>query len=90
VAYFTSDAAVDDPLVASFRVVEVAPLRRKRLADWVAAHQVGTLEIKCRGVDVRPEALRRELKPKGDASATLLVYPDQRGKPTVVIAERPL
>jgi hypothetical protein len=90
VAYFTSDAAVDDPLVASFRVVEVAPLSRKRLADWVAAHQVGTLEIKCRGVDVRPEALRRELKPKGDASATLLVYPDHRGKPTVVIAERPL
>jgi hypothetical protein len=88
VAYFTSDAAVDDPLVASFRVVEVAPLSRKRLADWVATHRVGTLEIKCRGVDVRPEALRRELKPKGDASATLLVYPDRRGKPTVVIAER--
>lgn len=89
VAYFTSDAAVDDPLVASFRVVEVAPLSRKRLADWVAAHRVGTLEIKCRGVDVRPEALRRELKPKGDASATLLIFPDQRGKPIVVIAERP-
>lgn len=88
VAYFTSDAAVDDPLVASFRVIEVAPLSRKRLADWVAAHQVGTLEIKCRGVDVRPEALRRELKPKGNASATLLVFPDSRGKPTVVIAER--
>jgi hypothetical protein len=88
VAYFTSDASVDDPLVASFRVVEVAPLSRKRLADWVATHNVGTLEIKCRGVDVRPEALRRELKPKGDASATLLVFSDQRGKPTVVIAER--
>jgi hypothetical protein len=90
VAYFTSDAAVDDPLVASFRIVDVAPLSRKRLADWVATHRVGTLEIKCRGVDVRPEALRRELKPKGEASATLLVYPDHRGKPTVVIAERPL
>jgi hypothetical protein len=88
VAYFTSDAAVDDQLVASFRVLEVAPLSRKRLADWVATHNVGTLEIKCRGVDVRPEALRREIKPKGDASATLLIFPDHRGKPTVVIAER--
>ncbi len=74
--------------MASFRVVEVAPLSRKRLAAWVAEHRVGTLEIKCRGVDVRPEALRRELKPKGDASATLLVFPGQHGKPTVVIAER--
>ncbi|QDV75152.1 THUMP-like domain-containing protein [Botrimarina mediterranea] len=90
VAYFTSDTAVDDPLVASFRVVEVAPLSRKRLANWIREHNVGTLEIKCRGVDVRPEALRRELKPQGDASATLLIFPDHRGKPIVVIAERPL
>lgn len=88
VPYFTSNAPVDDDLVASFRVVETMPLSRKRLAAWVAARGVGTLEIKCRGVDLRPETLRRELRPRGDASATLLVFPDERGKPLVVVAER--
>ncbi|TWT99525.1 RNA cap guanine-N2 methyltransferase [Botrimarina colliarenosi] len=89
VAYFTSDTPAADPLVASFRVVEAMPLSRKRLAGWLAERGVGTLEIKCRGVDVRPESLRRELKPRGDAAMTLLVFPDQHGKPTVVAANRP-
>jgi hypothetical protein len=34
---------------------------------------VGTLEIKKRGIDVDPAALRRELRPKGKASATLVL-----------------
>ncbi|QDT69213.1 hypothetical protein MalM25_21450 [Planctomycetes bacterium MalM25] len=86
--YLTSDAPVEDPLVASFRVIGIMPLDRKRLAGWLRERSVGRLEIKCRGVDLRPEALRRELKPKGSEGATLLVFPNQAGKLQAVIAER--
>lgn len=86
--YLTSDAKIDDPLVASFEVVELMPLDRKRLAGWLVERNVGRLEIKCRGVDLRPESLRRELKPRGDQEATLLVFPDTAGKVQVVIANR--
>lgn len=88
VPYLTSDAPVDDPLVASFEVLETLPLSRKRLAGWLSERGVGRLEIKCRGVDLRPETLRRDLKPKGQGEATLLIYPDGAGKRRVVIARR--
>lgn len=88
VPYLTSNAPVEDPLVASFQILESMPLSRKRLAGWLAERGLGRLEIKCRGVDVRPEQLRRELKPKGQGGATLLIYPDREGKRRVVIAKR--
>lgn len=86
--YLTSGAPVENPLVASFRVIETMPLDRKQLAGWLRERSVGRLEIKCRGVDLRPESLRKELKPQGSEGATLLVFPNQVGKVQVVIAER--
>lgn len=88
VPYLTSNTPVDDPLVASFEVLETLSLSRKRLAGWLAERGIGRLEIKCRGVDLRPEDLRRDLKPKGQGEATLLIYPDRTGKRRVVIAKR--
>lgn len=89
VAYLTSNARVENPLVASFEVLETMPLSRKRLAGWLSERGIGRLEIKCRGVEIRPEQLRRELKPKGQGGATLLIYPDREGKRRVVVARRP-
>ena len=39
----------------------------------IQRHRVGALEIKVRGVNLTPEALRARLKPRGDEPATLLI-----------------
>jgi hypothetical protein len=39
----------------------------------VKKNGIGILEIKKRGSDISPEELRRELAPKGEGAATLVV-----------------
>ena len=55
----------------------------------IERHDVGTLEIKVRGVDITPEALRARLKPRGDESATLLIV-GGAGPARAVLAQREL
>ena len=57
-AYLTGDAAVTSPFVSSFRVREVLPNDVKALGKALRSRGIGTLEIKKRGVDVDPAALR--------------------------------
>lgn len=73
IAYLTSDAALTSPFVASFRVREVLPADEKSLAKALRARDIGRLEIKKRGVDVDPAALRTRLKLRGAGSATLIL-----------------
>jgi hypothetical protein len=73
IAYLTSDAALTSPFVSSFRVREELPADTKKLARALRARNIGTLEIKKRGIDVDPAALRTRLSLRGDASATLLM-----------------
>jgi len=72
-AYLTSDAALTSPFVSTFRVRESLPADTKKLAQALRTRGIGTLEIKKRGVDVDPAALRKKLSLKGDGSATLLL-----------------
>jgi THUMP domain-like len=73
IAYLTSDAALTSPFVQSFRVRDELPVATKPLAKALRARGIGRLEIKKRGVDVDPAALRRALALRGDESATLFV-----------------
>ncbi|MBN9215739.1 MAG: SAM-dependent methyltransferase [Microbacterium sp. SCN 70-200] len=73
IAYLTSDAAVDSPFVQSFRVRERMPNDVKALARALRERGIGTLEIKKRGVDIDPAALRTKLKLRGAEAATLFV-----------------
>ncbi|WP_374977111.1 SAM-dependent methyltransferase [Microbacterium trichothecenolyticum] len=73
IAYLTSDAALTSPFVSTFRVREVLPADEKALAKALRERDIGRLEIKKRGVDVDPAALRTRLKLRGSASATLLL-----------------
>ncbi len=72
-AYVTTDAAAPDPLARSFRVVEELPFREKALRAALVAHDVGTLTVKKRGVDVVPEELIKRLKLKGRQPATVVL-----------------
>ncbi|WP_457100148.1 THUMP-like domain-containing protein [Microbacterium sp. P5_E9] len=73
IAYLTSDAALTSPFVQSFRVREELPADTRGLAKALRERGIGRLEIKKRGVDVDPAVLRKELKLRGDGSATLIV-----------------
>lgn len=73
IAYLTGDAAVTSPFVQSFRVCEVTAANPKAINQALKAHDIGTLEIKKRGVDVDPAAFRKKLSLRGDKSATLIL-----------------
>ncbi|PZU49107.1 MAG: SAM-dependent methyltransferase [Microbacterium sp.] len=73
IAYLTSDAAAGTPFVQSFRVREQLPSDVKALGRALRERGIGTLEIKKRGVDVDPAALRKRLALRGPESATLIL-----------------
>ena len=73
IAYLTSDEPAGSPFATSFAVERVLPYDVKVLRRWVREAGVGRLEVKRRGLDVDPARLRRDLRPDGTASATLVL-----------------
>ncbi|KZE42713.1 class I SAM-dependent methyltransferase [Microbacterium sp. T32] len=87
IAYLTSDAALTSPFVSSFRVREELPADTKKLARALRERNIGTLEIKKRGVDIDPAVLRTRLSLRGDESATLLMTRVE-GRRVALLADR--
>jgi len=87
IAYLTSDAPLTSPFVQTFRVREALPADVKALSRALRERGIGTLEIKKRGVDVDPAALRPKLKLRGDATATLILTRID-GKRAALLADR--
>jgi SAM-dependent methyltransferase len=85
VAYLTAAERRPTPYAVAFEVLDHLPYREKDLRAWVKEHHVGTLEIKKRGIDVDPAALRRRLAPKGPEAATLLLTPTPDGTVALVV-----
>jgi hypothetical protein len=71
--FLTSPERIDSPFLAGFETWEVLPLDLKKIKRRVAERQLGPLEIKTKGLDLRPETLRAQLKPNGPHPATLLL-----------------
>jgi hypothetical protein len=87
IAWITADEPPATPFGQSFRVLERMPLDVKTLKRELAARDIGTLEIKKRGVDIDPAEFRRKLSLAGDASATL-VLTRIAGSRTAILVER--
>lgn len=85
IAYLTSDRLVATPYAQAFEVLKILPYKEKILRQWVAAQKVGTLEIKKRGLEVDPAALRRRLRPSGSGSATLVITRTPGGAQVLVV-----
>ena len=85
IAYLIADQPRHTPFATVFEVLEVLDAGEKTLRGWVREHRVGTLEIKKRGVDIDPAALRRRLKPAGPNSATLVLTPTPDGARALVV-----
>lgn len=87
-AYLSCDDPLPPtPLADRFRVLDVLPHDVRALRHHVRAHRLGTLEIKVRGIDVDPAALRRALRPSGPGRATIILSRTPRGA-VAVVAER--
>ena len=71
IAYLTGPTP--PPGVRAFRVVEHGHYTEKALRSVLRAHDVGSLEILVRGLDVDPNALRRRLRLAGGAAATAVL-----------------
>jgi hypothetical protein len=85
IAYLTADHHRSTPYATAFEVLDRLPYRERDLRAWVKGAQVGSLEIKKRGLDVDPAALRRRLAPKGAGSATLVLTPTVSGAAALVV-----
>ena len=79
IAYVTAGTLHETPLATAYEIGETLPFKDKVLKAWVRDHDIGTLEIKKRGIDVDPAVLRKRLSPKGRNEATLIVTRIGRG-----------
>jgi hypothetical protein len=87
IAWITCDQAPVTPFGQLFRVVERFPLDVKTLKRELAARDIGTLEVKKRGVDVDPAAFRQRLGLRGTRTATLILT-RVAGERVALLAER--
>lgn len=71
IAYLTGDTPPRD--TRAFRVVDHGRYTEKALRAMLRKYDVGSLEILVRGLDVRPDELRRRLKPSGSMAATVVL-----------------
>ena len=84
IAYVSTDTAPATRLGRAYEIVDQLPYDTKRLRTYVRDRGIGTLTIKKRGVGITPEALRRDLRPRGGNDATLVVTRVQ-GRATVLV-----
>lgn len=79
IAYLVSDRLVATPFATAYRVDQVLPYDVKAIRRCLRARDVGRLTIKKRGVEMSPEALRKELGVRGPAEATVVVTRSEQG-----------
>ncbi len=79
IAYLTADRLVATPFATAYQVLDRLPFEEKVLRRWVADRDIGSLEIKKRGVEISPERLRARLRPRGTRAVTLIISRTPRG-----------
>jgi SAM-dependent methyltransferase len=85
IAYLTGDRLLATPYAEPFEIVDRLPYNEKVLRRWVSTADIGTLEIKKRGIDVDPAELRKRLRPRGSQAATLVITRTPHGAQVLVV-----
>lgn len=78
VSYFSAQKPNPIPGGNGYRIVQQLSFDLKQLRRWIKQHDIGRLEIKKRGIDLTPEQLRKQLKPKGKQAITLIIAGNPR------------
>lgn len=87
IAYLSGDRLVSSAFVTPFQVIDVTVFSARKTRAWLAAHDIGRVEIKTRGFASRPEELLRHLRLKGRREAVLFLT-RVAGRPTAILARR--
>lgn len=87
IAYLSNDSGIQSPFASRFRVREILPLDQRTIAARMRELEIGTLEIKKRGVDIDPAQFRTKLKLSGPNSATLFLTRSPKGR-VAILADR--
>ena len=82
--YLTGSEPVDHPLLQTFEVITQEKVDAKRLKKAVAEAGWGTLELKQRGLELKLEALRKQLKPRGKGEGTIVFTPTVAGNRAIL------
>ncbi|WP_016909741.1 THUMP-like domain-containing protein [Streptomyces xiaopingdaonensis] len=88
IAYVTADHRGTSPFATGYEIGDVLPFNLKRLRALLRERDVGNVTVKKRGSAVEPEELRRKLKLRGSASATVFLTRVD-GAPSMLVG-RPL
>ena len=89
IAWLSGDDLPATPFAARFEVLDVVPLRARAIGEALTARGVGRVEVKKRGADIDPAALRRslDLDPRARGEATVIAT-RIAGRHRAVIARR--
>jgi len=87
IAWLSTDREVSTPFAQGFRVTMTMAFDEKKLKRELSERNIGTLEIKKRGIDVDPAQLRTRLGLSGTETATLILT-RVAGRRTAILAKR--
>lgn len=87
IAYLSAPAPVLSPFLTWFEVVEVVALKPKAISSALRAMGVGRVEVKKRGADIDPAALRASLSLRGEGESVVIATRVQ-GRHRAIIARR--
>ncbi|WP_253797313.1 class I SAM-dependent methyltransferase [Kitasatospora paracochleata] len=79
IAYVTADRLLPTPFAHAYELTDVLPYNVKKLKALLRERAVGTVVIKKRGMAITPEELRRQLKPSGPNSVTVILSRTEHG-----------
>lgn len=87
--YLTGSEAIAHPLLQPFEVISQEKVDAKRLKKAVAEAAWGTLELKQRGLELKLEAMRKQLKPRGKGEGTIVFTPTVAGNRAILCRRTP-
>ena len=88
IAYLVTCRQTSHPLVQSFRIVDIHPFNLKQLNQRISVLNIGTVELKKRGMPFEPEAIRKKLQLVPGGRPAVIIFTRQDQKRLMLIAER--
>ncbi|MDO8732977.1 MAG: hypothetical protein Q7L55_10485 [Actinomycetota bacterium] len=86
-SWLTSAELVHHSMLRSYQVIESLPNDIRALRKELTARTIGTLTIKCRGMKIDADALRKELRLSGGLAATIVITRVQGSRSTLLVHE---
>lgn len=84
IGFLVSDGHIDHPMVSSWQILDVLPWHEKRIRQSIAAHGIGPIDIRRRGLPGDIPSITKRLRGKGNRRA-IIAMTRVRNEPTAII-----